>query len=75
MLRSMLWRVAVILIGGGYVAYRAALWWEIHKARRAGDVERVERLRRRGLGIFRWTVLCLAVFVVLLTVLVWLNSR
>jgi hypothetical protein len=71
----MLWRIAVILVGGGFIAYRTALWLQLRKARRAGDTERELHLRRHGLGIYRWVVLCLLVFIVLLTALVWNNSR
>jgi hypothetical protein len=71
----MLWRVAVILVGGSFVAYRAALWLEIRKARKAGDAAREERLRSRGFGLYRWILLCLVLFVVALTLLVWSNSR
>jgi len=72
---GMLWRVAIILVGGGYVAYRIALAVQIVKAKRTGDVELEQRLRTRGFGVFRWVVLCLLVFLVLLTALFWLNSR
>ena len=71
----MLWRVAVLLVGGGFVAYRVTLWLEIRKAHRSGDVEREQQLRRHGFGLYRWVVLSLLVFIVLLTALFWLNSR
>ena len=71
----MLWRVAVVLVAGGFVAYRLALWLEIRKARRAGDVKRVEQLRRHGFGLYRWAVVFLLVFIALLTALFWANSR
>ncbi|MBO0847562.1 MAG: hypothetical protein J2P22_19350 [Nocardioides sp.] len=71
----MLWRVAVLVVGGGFVAYRVALALEVRKARRAGDTARVEHLRRHGFGLYRWIVLCLLVFIVALTLLVWSNSR
>ena len=57
----MLWRVAVLLVGGGFVAYRVTLWLEIRKAHRSGDIEREQQLRRHGFGIYRWVVLCLLV--------------
>jgi hypothetical protein len=71
----MLWRVLIILVGGGYVAYRFALAAQILKAKRVGDVAREQQLRTRGFGVYRWVVLCLLVFIVLLTALFWLNSR
>jgi hypothetical protein len=71
----MLWRIVVIVGGLGFVAYRAALWLEIRKARRAGDIAREQQLRRHGFGLYRWAALCLLVFMVLLTALVWSNSR
>jgi hypothetical protein len=71
----MLWRVAVVLVAGGFVAYRTALWLELRKARRAGDSEREQRLLRHGFGLYRWVVLGLLVFIALLTALVWNNSR
>jgi hypothetical protein len=71
----MLWRVVIILVGGGYVAYRFTLAAQILRAKRVGDVEREQQLRTRGFGVYRWVVLCLLVFIVLLTALFWLNSR
>jgi hypothetical protein len=71
----MLWRVVVIVVGVGFVAYRVALWLEIRKARRAGDTSREQHLRQHGFGLYRWVALCLLVFIVLLTALVWSNSR
>jgi hypothetical protein len=71
----MLWRVAVILGGGGFVVYRVALWLEIRKARRAGDTAREDRLRHHGFGLYRWVVLCLLIFIALITALFWANSR
>lgn len=71
----MVWRVAVILVGVGFVAHRLALWLEIRKARKAGDSRRVDQLRQHGLGLYRWAVLGLLVFMVVLIFLVWANSR
>jgi hypothetical protein len=71
----MLWRAGVILIGGGYVAYRLVLAVRILQAKRAGDVERELRLRRRAFGFFHWAIGILTVFTVLFTLLVWSNSR
>jgi hypothetical protein len=71
----MLWRVAVVLVAGGFVLYRVSLALEIRKARKAGDSEREQRLRSHGFGLYRWAVLCLLVFIALLTLLFWLNSR
>jgi hypothetical protein len=70
-----IWRVAVILVGVGFVAHRLALWLEIRKARRAGDSRRVDHLRQHGFGLYRWAVLCLVAFMVVLVFLVWANSR
>jgi hypothetical protein len=71
----MLWRAAVVLIGGGYVVYRVTLAVQIVRARRAGDLERERRLRSRAFGILHWTVGVLLIFTLLLTLVVWLNSR
>ena len=71
----MLWRIAVVLAAGGFVAYRTALWLQLRKARREGDSEREQHLLRHGFGLYRWVVLCLLVFIALLTALVWNNSR
>ena len=71
----MLWRVVVVLVGVGFVAYRMSLWWEIRRATRSGDAERVERLRRRGFGLYRWAAAVVLLVVVALTLLVWSNSR
>jgi hypothetical protein len=71
----MLWRVAIIVVGGGYVAYRLWLAVQIARAKRAGDFAREQRLRTRGFGLLRWAVACLLVFIVALTLLVWSNSR
>jgi hypothetical protein len=71
----MLWRVAVVLVGGGFVLYRISLALEIRRARKAGDTEREQRLRSHGFGLYRWVVLSLLVFIALTTLLFWLNSR
>jgi hypothetical protein len=71
----MLWRVAIIVVGGGYVAYRLWLAAAIARARRAGDREREQRLRTLPFSLFRWAFACLLVFIVALTLLVWSNSR
>lgn len=71
----MLWRVAAVLLGGGFVLYRIALALEIRNARRAGDTEREQSLRSHGFGLYRWVLLCLLVLIALLTVLFWLNGR
>ncbi|HEY3529162.1 MAG TPA: hypothetical protein VGK78_08420 [Nocardioides sp.] len=71
----MLLRVAIILVGVGFVAYRVALVLEIRRAHRAGDLARERRLRTRGFGIYRWVLAAVVVIIVLLTALVWLNSR
>jgi hypothetical protein len=70
-----LWRIVVVAGGLGFVAYRTALWLEIRRARRAGDTAREQHLRRHGFGLYRWAVLFLVVFMVLVTALVWANSR
>jgi len=71
----MLWRVAIYLVLGGYVAYRVTLAVQIAKARRAGDVEREQQLRRRAFGLLHWLVMAVLIFTVLLALLVWSNSR
>ena len=69
------YRIAVILLGVAFVAYRIALWREIRRARRAGDAAREQHLRRHGFGFYRWALLGVLVFIGLLTALVWSNSR
>lgn len=71
----MLWRIAVVLVGGGFVLYRVSLWLEIRKARRTGDTRREEQLRRHGFGLYRWVLIGLLVLIAVLTALVWNNSR
>lgn len=71
----MLWRVVVVLAGGAFVAYRAALWLAIRKARRSGDTTREDELRRHGFGLYRWAVLFLLLFIVVLGLLFWNSSR
>jgi hypothetical protein len=71
----MLLRIAIIVLGGGYVAYRVAIAMEIIKARRTGDVVREQHLRRHGFGLHRWILgACAVVFLVLMVVL-WADSR
>ena len=74
MLRCMLWRAAVILVGGGYVLYRVTLWWEIRQARRAGDRAREQWLRGRGLRLVRGVAVIVVLLFLLLSVLIWRNS-
>jgi hypothetical protein len=71
----MLWRAAVILVGVSFVAYRVAMWLEIRKAKKGGDVAREERLRSHGFGLYRWIVLCLLLFIIVLSLLIWSNAR
>jgi hypothetical protein len=71
----MLWRAVVILIGGAFVVYRVVLWRDIRGARRAGDLERERHLRGRSLRVLKGVTVCVVVFVVLLSVLVWRNSK
>lgn len=75
MLPGMAYRIAIILLGGGYVAYRVALAVEILKAKRAGDSERERRLRTHGFGLYRWAAAAVIVVFVVLVVIVWSNSR
>jgi hypothetical protein len=75
MLPGMLYRIAIILVGVGFVAYRIALALEIRRARKAGDTAREQRLRTRGFGLYRWVLAAVVVLIVLLTALVWLSSR
>jgi hypothetical protein len=71
----MLFRLTVIAVGGGYVAYRVALAMQILKAKRAGDAMREQQLRTRGFGLYRWAVGVLLLAVVVLLLLVWSSSR
>jgi hypothetical protein len=71
----MLWRAAIVVVGGGYVAYRLWLAVQIARAKRAGDRERERRLRTLSFRLLRWAFACLLVFIVALTLLVWSNSR
>ena len=71
----MLWRIAIYLLLGGYVAYRVTLAVRIARARRAGDVEREEHLRRRAFGLLHWIVGGVLVFTLALSLLIWANSR
>jgi hypothetical protein len=71
----MLLRVTIIVLGGGFVAYRVALAREIIRAKRAGDIAREQRLRRSGFGLHRWAFGALVVFVLFLVLLIWANSR
>jgi hypothetical protein len=71
----MLYRIAIVLVGAGYLAYRIALALEIRRARKAGDVAREQRLRTRGFGVYRWVAAALLVFMAVLTLLVWSSSR
>lgn len=71
----MLVRVVVILVAVGFVASRIALALAIRKARLTGDRRREERLRTRGFGLYRWAAAAVLVFVVVLSLLVWSNSR
>ncbi len=71
----MLLRLAVVLLGGSYVAFRLATAWQIRQARRAGDVERERVLRAREAGLYRWVAGIVVVAGLLLALLVVLNSR
>jgi hypothetical protein len=71
----MAYRIAIVLLGGGYVVYRFALAFEILKAKRGGDVRREQHLRRHGFGFYRWALAAVAVLFVVLVVIVWANSR
>lgn len=75
MLPRVLFRIAIVLLGGGYVAYRVALAVAILKAKRAGDPQREQHLRRHGFGFYRWALAVVGVFFVVLVVIVWSNSR
>jgi hypothetical protein len=75
MLRGMLYRVVVILLGGGYIAYRVSLALQILKAKRSGDLERERRLRTHGFGLYRWAAGAAVVVFLVLVVIVWSNSR
>jgi hypothetical protein len=71
----MAYRLLVLAVGLGFVVYRASLWWEIRKARRAGDTAREAHLRRHGFGLYRWALGGVAVVFLVLLVSVWANSR
>jgi|tagenome__1003787_1003787.scaffolds.fasta_scaffold18275150_2 hypothetical protein len=71
----MLWRIVIVLVGVGFVAYRVALALEIRKARRSGDRRREEQLRSRGFGLYRWAAVGLLIFTLVLSLLVWSSSR
>jgi hypothetical protein len=71
----MLYRIAILAAGGGYIAYRVLLAVEILKAKRSGDVAREQRLRSRGFGLQRWAVAAALVIVVVLVAFVWSGSR
>ncbi len=75
MLRGMLWRAVVILVGAAFVVYRVALWRDLRSARRAGDVERERHLRGRTLRMVKAVAIIVIVVVVLFSVLVWRNSK
>jgi hypothetical protein len=75
MLPRVLFRFAIILLGGGYVAYRVSLAMQILKAKRAGDRERERHLRRHGFGLHRWAAGAVVVVFLVLVVIVWANAR
>ena len=68
-------RIAIVLLGGGYVVYRLATAWQVHRARRSGDVERARALQAREPGFYRWVVGFVVVVALLFALLVVLNSR
>jgi hypothetical protein len=69
------YRIAIVLVGVAFAAYRVSFWVALWRARRAGDVVREQQLRRRGFGLYRWAAAAVVVFVVLLALLLWSNSR
>jgi hypothetical protein len=71
----MVYRVAIVVLGVGYVAYRIALVVAISRAKRAGDSAREQWLRSHGFGLYRCAAALVAVLAVLLVLLVWSNSR
>jgi hypothetical protein len=71
----MLWRAVVVLGAIGFVVYRLSLALEIRKARRSGDRAREAHLRTHGFGLHRWAAAAVVVFMIVLVVLVWSNSR
>jgi hypothetical protein len=71
----MLWRILILLVGAGFVAYRVALALEIRKARRSGDRGREHQLRTRGFGLYRWAAAAVLILMAVLTFVVWSNSR
>ena len=68
-------KVVVPLFALAYVGYRATLALEIHRAKRRGDVERVEDLRKHGFGLRRFLLGSALVLMALLIVFVILETR
>ncbi|HET9843003.1 MAG TPA: hypothetical protein VFQ01_13440 [Nocardioides sp.] len=71
----MVYRIAIVLVGLAFVAYRLSLWVAVWRAHRAGDRAREERLRTRGFGLYRWAAAGAVILVIVLALLVWSNSR
>jgi hypothetical protein len=71
----MQYRIAIILLGAGYVAYRISLAVQILQAKRAGDLERERRLRTHGFGLYRWAAGAVLVLLLVLVFLIWANAR
>ena len=69
------YRIAVVLVGVAFVAYRVSFWVALWRARRAGDTAREQHLRGHGFGLYRWALLGVLVFIGVLAALVWSNSR
>lgn len=71
----MMFRIAVVVLGLSYIAYRAKLALQLSRAKRAGDTTREEALRARSFWLVRWAGGIAVVLVVLLVVLFALESR
>jgi hypothetical protein len=73
MLHGVWLKVLVPLLAVAYAVYRIALSVQIARARRAGDEARVQKLRTRGFGLYRWAV-AFAILVMLFLLLLLLTS-
>ena len=73
MLHGVWFKVLVPLLAVTYVAYRISLSIQIARAQREGDQARVQRLRTRGFGLYRWAV-ALAILATLFLVLLVLTN-
>ncbi len=68
-------KVVVPLLAVAYVGYRAAIAFEIARAKRRGDVARVDHLRAHGFGLYRWLLGGALMLTFLLVLFVVLETR